>query len=245
MGGPAAAEGVIRGDSADRDCRVVLRSANRIEDGRTTTWTAAVDVSADLASRGVVGKLLLRDRVDPIDGARVDGAAAGYQRFAFRFRHDGEGPVEMIPFVQHADGRRVIDHNRQEGDYVLSAQGRVAIAADPARCTEPTPPEVPLRRRVDRVLRTPNGTERLSFQGRQGDHVQLDVAARGGASSFVPRLVVSRRGSGEVVLDATADASGRIARAATLPADGTYVVEVRATDGRTGPYSLEVAGDMP
>ena len=151
----AAAESKLEaapaGDVADTSCGIVLRGAGRrageqgpvaIEDGQFV-WDVTADLATSLLDQGATAKLRVQadgGRWDDLDGARIAGAKAGYQRFLFTFRQlspesssiDIDGAVSFIPFAELPGGARRFDHNAGADDYVLSRDNRFRLA--PAVC---------------------------------------------------------------------------------------------------------------
>ena len=112
----SAAESSV--DVADRECRVVLRRADRVE-GAPPLVAATIDVDGKLlADPGATPGVLYRadgGGWQTVTAALVDGAPAGFSRFVGRF------PVtqaaDFIPFAATTTGVRLFDHNRLPGDF--------------------------------------------------------------------------------------------------------------------------------
>ncbi|MBA2665033.1 MAG: hypothetical protein H0U74_22290 [Bradymonadaceae bacterium] len=130
-------------DGADRNCRVVLRSAAQVpgQTGYETdcssgkcwfVWTVSADVANEFAHTGAQPALMYRNpSVDSwysVAGEPVAGASAGYQRFAFRLAEHTiaagltasameRSKLELVPFVGSTGGTRLFDHNRYPSDF--------------------------------------------------------------------------------------------------------------------------------
>jgi len=132
-------------DSADRDCRVVLRSANLVGDeergfdtscadgGCWFVWTGLLDVDADLLGDHGRPAVLFHSSEESgwwsVAAERVSGAPVGMRRFAFSLTaHTAFAPpasrgpaadttVELIPYVALDGGGRLFDHNRFARDF--------------------------------------------------------------------------------------------------------------------------------
>ncbi len=132
-------------DSADRDCRVVLRKAERLQgqtglavecvDGRCWfVWAAWVDISEELAGSGARPGLLYQAGSDPTwwetrEAREIPGeGGSGYRRFEVLF-YENIAPagtsmtslmgirIELAVFAHLDGGTRIFDHNRLPGDF--------------------------------------------------------------------------------------------------------------------------------
>lgn len=124
-------------DAADRDCRVVLRSVQRVfvGDGFATrcdgsacsyVWRGSIDVAAslsDVSSVQLLYRLASQASWWQVAATRSSTPAPGFVRYDFTldehlFGPDGESGarIELVALVTLADGRRLFDHNRFRGD---------------------------------------------------------------------------------------------------------------------------------
>ena len=105
-------------DVADRECRVVLRRADRVE-GAPPLVAATIDVDTRLlADPGATPGVLFRadgGGWQSVDAALVDGAPAGFARYVGRFAVTQS--ADFIPFALTTTGVRLFDHNRLPGDF--------------------------------------------------------------------------------------------------------------------------------
>jgi hypothetical protein len=151
------------GDSADRQCHVVLRDVARVPSGMggyldqdgVWIWEGSIDISAAAAAEGLVPAVMYQYGSDPtwweVSGWPAEPGASpeGFVRFNFRLEDHLPGPgmsgsallaarIQLIPVVHLAAGGRLFDHNRRPGDfdvYELTWNGNAfAIADDPAAC---------------------------------------------------------------------------------------------------------------
>lgn len=132
-------------DSADLDCRVVLRRAERLPgetgyavecvEGRCWfVWAAWVDVSEELAAAGARPGVLYQAGADPAwwetrEAHEVEGEAGpGFRRFRVLFYENIAGTgtsmtslmgvrIELSVFAHFDDGSRIFDHNRLTGAF--------------------------------------------------------------------------------------------------------------------------------
>src|SRR5438309_2284600 len=118
---PASAPLVGKADStdvADRECRVVLRRADRVE-GAPPLVAATIDVDTKLlADPGATpGVLFAADGHgwQSVDAVLVDGAPAGFARYVARFAVSTA--ADFVPFATTTTGVRLFDHNRLPGDF--------------------------------------------------------------------------------------------------------------------------------
>jgi hypothetical protein len=150
------------GDSADRACNVVLRSAAALTnpDGsfapdcnRGGCWFAfngTIDVATSTEATPSEVDVWFHTSSNPSwtsnQAFPSTGAAPGFQRYTFRLAPGtipsglgvdlGQAWIELVPYLSFSDGR-VFDHNRNPGsldNYRLSAANGWSIAADPANC---------------------------------------------------------------------------------------------------------------
>jgi hypothetical protein len=105
-------------DVADRQCRVVLRRADRVE-GAPPMVAATIDVDAGLlADPGATPGVFFRadgSGWQQVTAQLVDGAPAGFARYVGRFAVVTS--ADFIPFATTATGVRLFDHNRLPGDF--------------------------------------------------------------------------------------------------------------------------------
>ncbi|HEY1587749.1 MAG TPA: DUF6209 family protein, partial [Polyangia bacterium] len=105
-------------DVADRECRVVLRRADRVE-GAPPLVAATIDVDTRLlADPGATPGVLFRadgSGWQSVDAVLVDGAPAGFARYVGRFA--ATQSADFIPFAATTTGVRLFDHNRLPGDF--------------------------------------------------------------------------------------------------------------------------------
>ena len=105
-------------DVADRECRVVLRRADRVE-GAPPLVAATIDVDTRLlADPGATPGVLFRadgGGWQSVTAALVDGAPAGFARYVGRFAVTQS--ADFIPFATTTTGVRLFDHNRLPGDF--------------------------------------------------------------------------------------------------------------------------------
>jgi len=145
-------------DSADHACSVVLRSLERASDGAgyetsgaSWIWAGSIEISAAAQVEGLVPAALYQYGADPtwyVASATPSALAAtpGYARFDVQIDDHVPGPgtaspgaIQVVPYLALAQGGRLFDHNRNQGDtdnYVMSAPD-FAVGADPTVC-EPT-----------------------------------------------------------------------------------------------------------
>jgi hypothetical protein len=161
-GGPLPAPAPLIGkadgsDSADRDCKVILRSLERTTevDSGYFVWRGTVDVSTSLG--GSVGALIYRPNGGqwyPFTGTPVDGAGAGFQRYdvrvdrlttptpAMELRSWEYQRAEVAVYALSPSGGRLFDHNRVSSDftnYELTPSNDFAIGAAPGVCPSEAP----------------------------------------------------------------------------------------------------------
>lgn len=144
-------------DSSDTNCQIVLRSANRkagtqgpVElDHGQFVWNAYVDVSDSALADGSTPSLhvqFYRDDWTPywsdVQG-KATTSSGGFTTYLFEFAElspessaiNVSGDVVFIPFLTKNDGSRLFDHNRGNGNYVLSYAGnRFKIDDDSSVC---------------------------------------------------------------------------------------------------------------
>lgn len=159
-----AASGLAK-DSADRSCQVLLRHVERVSDGRGGyqvacnrdgvcfyVWQGVVDVAT--AARTTGSKVYVQYRaIDARSWSRKQAAMApggpqGFQRYTFRLEANTLGPgmsptslqrarIDLLPYLQSADGSRLFDHNRVTQDfdsYALVANNQWSVPEDGAAC---------------------------------------------------------------------------------------------------------------
>ncbi len=126
-------------DVADRQCRVVLRRADRLVDARGVGVAATIDVDAKLlADPGATPGVLFRadgSGWQEVTAQASAGAPAGYARFVARFLTSQS--ADFIAFASTTTGVRLFDHNRLPGDFDsfhVDASNGFAIGEAPAVC---------------------------------------------------------------------------------------------------------------
>ncbi|MDB4971440.1 MAG: putative lipoprotein [Myxococcales bacterium] len=107
-------------DVADRECRVVVRRAERLDDARGTGVNVTVDVAEPLlADPGATPGVLFRN-----DGGAWQELTAlaasveppsGFRRFTARFAVGKQ--ADFVGFARTTTAVRLFDHNRLPGDY--------------------------------------------------------------------------------------------------------------------------------
>jgi len=130
-------------DASDHACQVVLRGVGRnlVNEGgelgyeKSCTgrvcnfvWTAGIDVAEEVPE-DVKVKVLYHLTTDP-QWYEVSAFATGEQRYGYRAyaakvsdhlfgpKTEGEGKViELVAFLEYADGKRLFDHNSLSGDF--------------------------------------------------------------------------------------------------------------------------------
>jgi hypothetical protein len=128
------------GDKADASCQIVLRNIGRQPgpDGYLTqctagvcnwVWAGTVEIAEGLAGKV---RVLYRRVGDPtwwqVDAAPAANAQPGFQRHDFTIHEHLVGPdatgaelsattIELMPFLELADGTRLFDHNRRPGAF--------------------------------------------------------------------------------------------------------------------------------
>jgi hypothetical protein len=158
------------GDAADHACNVVLRTADRIDNGMggyvdnagSYVWEGAIDISAAADAEGLVPSMLYHHGSDPtwyeVTATRDDAHAAptGFARFHFRIDSHLPGPslsgtsltssrVDLIPLL-HVGDARLFDHNRMRGDfdtYLIAWSSFFRITDDAAACPAGSAPGTP------------------------------------------------------------------------------------------------------
>lgn len=122
-------------DQADRSCKVVLRGVGREPGGEdylthcsggvcNYVWKGAVEVAEGVS--GTV-RVLYRRAGDPswwqVTATPAANGSPGYTRWDFGIHEHlfGPGqspsPIELMPYLELADGTRLFDHNRRSGDF--------------------------------------------------------------------------------------------------------------------------------
>jgi hypothetical protein len=153
-------------DSADRACNVVLREVSRPPNGTggwqtngtSWIWNGTIDVNPEAVLEGSEPRVLYHYGSSPtwwqVAATAVDGAPAGFARFAFTLDHDLPGPgmsgtalanarVEVVPFLALSEGGRLFDHNRNPGDfdnYILNLGNGFSVGASAACPAHAEPP---------------------------------------------------------------------------------------------------------
>lgn len=138
-------------DKADRDCRLVLRDVSRLPAadgngyatqcaGGACNWvfTGHVDVSRDAYPEGAEVRVLYRLEGDAtwweVPSTVTYDGRPGFFSHVFEISEHLIGPkateadlakarIELIPFIELADGTRIFDHNRKKGDFDVYAFG--------------------------------------------------------------------------------------------------------------------------
>lgn len=177
-------------DTADQECRVVLRSLNRRftgngyetqcdTEGCNWIWRGFVEV-ADSVEEATVHVLYRRsDNSDwwQVEAVPTSSVTPTYRRYEVELHEKLVGPassdteinqtrIELIPFLQLADGTRIFDHNRVSGvfdTYSMKRERGFNIQSD-GSCT-PT---------YGRVNLTSNWDEHLSGELRHGGYLVVD-----------------------------------------------------------------------
>lgn len=188
--GPAKADSP---DDADRSCRVVLRDVGRQpgSNGYHTectggvcswVWEGSVDVASDTIGQDAAATVhvLYRRAGDQtwwqVSATPASHSPPGFVRHVFAVHEHLPGPstppddlaaaaVELIPFLQLANGTRLFDHNRRPGsldNYVLD-QGNHFAVGDGSACA-------PV---VGRISLFGNWDEHQSGIVRQGGYLAL------------------------------------------------------------------------
>jgi len=141
-------------DSADHDCKIVLRTwaqpfglpTNHVDGDTWVVYEGTLDVADDADG---APRVLFSSRSTPgwwqIGAVPVSGASSGYQRYAFTLDRNtvlaGFSPawremrIELVPFLA-TSGHRLFDHNRYPNDYdnyVITADHQ-SYGDDPAVC---------------------------------------------------------------------------------------------------------------
>lgn len=126
-------------DVADRECRVVLRRADRLVASRGVGVQAVIDVDAKLlADPGATPGLLYRadgSGWQEVTAQASDGAPAGFSRFVARFLVAQS--ADFVAFARTTTQVRLFDHNRLPGDFDafhVDAGNNFAVAEAPAVC---------------------------------------------------------------------------------------------------------------
>ena len=152
-------------DAADNGCGVVLRQIGRAAgnyggyatacgtSGCFYVWEGTLDVSEAWVSAGATAHVLFQSSAGAaewweVDATAVEGAGAGYQRYAFRLTDhtvtDGMSTtslnrthIELVPFLRDAEGTRWFDHNRHPNpfeNYVMVVDNGWSVQDDGATC---------------------------------------------------------------------------------------------------------------
>jgi hypothetical protein len=139
------------GDSADTQCRVVLRSAGALTltdngaphcDDSGCAFFAELDVSRAALDAGAVASLIATNRsgwIEPRDIKPVAGAGSGFQRYRATFRFNTPPSVALIPFiyVNGPGSARAFDHNVIQdafGNYVLETHNQWRVVTEGSIC---------------------------------------------------------------------------------------------------------------
>lgn len=128
-------------DTADRSCKVVLRSiaplldhqGHQVVENRFFVWEGFLDVASSAVSARGLPALLWNGKLGDnavVRAAPVGGGLHGYHRFKFHLVSDitaespgaGQIDIPVIPYLEFPSGARVFDHNNTEGNYVLDLQ---------------------------------------------------------------------------------------------------------------------------
>ena len=145
-----------------RSAQIVLNSATGLPETETDnvgrSWfafEATVDTASAPLKSGASIQLLYRRQRDSTwhtaPGVAVPGASASLQRHQFRISNDTiaarisditsfpahSESLQIIPFLQSGDGRRIFDHNSQTGlteTYTLGSANNWKTATEPALC---------------------------------------------------------------------------------------------------------------
>lgn len=162
-------EGQLATDTADRSCKVVLRSLARISTGPgyqtkcTTTgcqvvWSGVMDISEAAYQQGARPQVMYKNQDAStwtvVTPRKTTGAPAGFVRYAVKLEKntmsDGmsatglsRARIEVAPFLKLADGSRVFDKQRGQSDfenYVLSQATKWSVADDASVCGPPRAP---------------------------------------------------------------------------------------------------------
>ncbi|HEY1811036.1 MAG TPA: DUF6209 family protein [Kofleriaceae bacterium] len=136
-------------DAADHACNVVLRSMIRDSDGigyitsnGDYIWDGDVEISSEAQGEGLAPAALYQVAGDSswhVAAATPSQAAAtpGYARYDVTIdASTGVTSIQVVPYLQLAQGGRLFDHNRNSGandNYVLSSPD-LAVWADPTVC---------------------------------------------------------------------------------------------------------------
>ena len=171
--GTAPLEGEAQGaDAAENQCGIVLREVGRRpnstggyesvcgEHGCFYVWSGTLDVAEEQLGQGATPHVLYQTSMGErawweIDAVEVDGAGAGYRRFAFRIDEHTPSPgmstsslnrtrIELVPFLRDSAGNRWFDHNRNANpfaNYVLTIDNGWGINDDPSVCPARVAPD--------------------------------------------------------------------------------------------------------
>jgi hypothetical protein len=157
---PGKADGVS--DAADCECRVKLRSlaqpfglpTNTFAGRNWVVWSGVVDVASGEFEGGQPSVMywsqwLPDGQWSTVPAVPIDGGPPGFDRYEFTldvFTVPGgdniawrDLSIEVIPFVETADGSRFFDHNRHSGpfdNYVLNADA--STINDDGECATPS-----------------------------------------------------------------------------------------------------------
>jgi hypothetical protein len=122
-------------DTADRDCRVVMRTldqpfglpTNYVNGATWVVYDAMVDVAND--AEGAPRVMFSSNSTDgwwQLEGTPVDGGADGYQRYQFTLDRNTvaagdstawrEMRIDVVALLE-TEGARLFDHNRFPGDF--------------------------------------------------------------------------------------------------------------------------------
>jgi hypothetical protein len=142
-------------DAADRGCQIVLRTlaqpgglpSNNVNGVNWVVYHGFVDVAEGAA--GTPAALFASRSTNgwwKVTAQPVDGAVDGYQRYRFVLDRNtvpmGDSTswrsmrIDVIPYLEGADGSRLFDHNRYTDDfanYVLT-KDETRYGDDPAAC---------------------------------------------------------------------------------------------------------------
>jgi hypothetical protein len=148
-------------DQADHGCHVVLRDLGRAGNGMggyqtsgtSWIWAGTVEISTETAAAGLVPVVMYQYGSDPSwrQATAAPSAVtptAGFARFNITLDQGLPGPdlsgsalatakVQVVPYVQMAEGGRLFDHNRHPGDldnYVIDGSKGFIVPSDGSTC---------------------------------------------------------------------------------------------------------------
>lgn len=179
------------GDTADRQCQVVLRQAGRLSEqggfqvSQSGGWIWAVDVDVarnQLVRGGVEVGVLYRSTADnkqtwwKVTGEPVSGGEGEFQRYRVLLHEGLFGPglsatglqrsqLELVPYLDRS-GLRSFDHNLHQGDfdnYLLGSDNQWSASQDGQVC--PASLGIPGGTQEPQGPALPVGEATLRFQG--------------------------------------------------------------------------------